>query len=938
VACTRGVIVVTVDITGAPAEPIRRSDSRPLPPQPGFVNRVRELSVLAEEADRASRGEPRVVYVSGTPGIGKTALVNAFLEHHPKLLRVLVAGAEAETAMHLGVAKALRQALAAHAGQPADPAMDLGTDPLACGAALVGLLGLAQGRQRVIALVVDDLDWLDPASVVALAFALRRLNTDRILTVLAGRGEIQPDTPLGRVAGGPHGRHLRIGGLDTSAVRELAARVSPHVSATQAATLLAHTGGNPLYLQALLAELPPGGAVDAYRLPAPKAFAAAALAPLDRAPEPSRRLIAAAAVLGMEARLADAAQMTGVVAPVKAAEAAPANLVKLIDGPLGWVLRFTHPLNRAAVYHDLPPAERARLHGLAAEHTFGRPALWHRLRAASSPDPALAGELAAAAAGAASQGQFGSAADDLAAAAQVHPDPAARQRLVLDAADLRLWASDPGAADALLATVEEASGARWHYVHGHTAAVAGRVPQALAELQAGWDRIGPGDADLRGPIASLLSQICLVCAQGETSALWAARALDYLPPGHPLASMSRAYRALGLWIAGKNRQATASLAGLPADPAAVTAGDAAQLAVRGQLRLWSDDLAGARADCEWAMRLGRQTGLPVFVLTAAGYLAETEYRLGEWDDAVVHGDLAVSLVDDTDQLWLRVFAHSVAALVWAARGGWSVAEEHVNTARATASRLGSEASHAYAANAAAHLGFARQDWPAIVAAGSPLYRLDSRDGAFEPGVLGWRQLYDEALVAVGRVADARRDLDESLRVAADRGRRSVLARLGRPQAALALADGDAERARRALETGIEHASAACGPFDQALLHDALGRMLRRMGQRRQAACHLQAAHDRYSRLRAIPFLGRCGEELAACGLRPARRVPRTIGLSPREQAVGRLVARGLTNRQIASELVISVKTVEYHLGSAFTKLGVSTRTQLAAKLGQGRKD
>ena len=86
--------------------------------------------------------------------------------------------------------------------------------------------------------------------------------------------------------------------------------------------------------------------------------------------------------------------------------------------------------------------------------------------------------------------------------------------------------------------------------------------------------------------------------------------------------------------------------------------------------------------------------------------------------------------------------------------------------------------------------------------------------------------------------------------------------------------------------------------------------------------------------RAVPFLDRCNDELTACGLHPARRTPGPARLSPREQSVARLAARGLTNRQVAAELVISVKTVEVHLGHIFAKLEVSTRTQLAAKLAE----
>src|SRR5215831_16979996 len=115
-------------------------------PRSGFINRRGELSVLSEEAGRAFRGEPRVVYLCGAAGMGKTALIERFLAEHEELRPAVVAGAEAEADVHLGVAEALVRALAACTGLTGDPAvMPGGSDPLACGVALVELLGLAQG-------------------------------------------------------------------------------------------------------------------------------------------------------------------------------------------------------------------------------------------------------------------------------------------------------------------------------------------------------------------------------------------------------------------------------------------------------------------------------------------------------------------------------------------------------------------------------------------------------------------------------------------------------------------------------------------------------------------------------------------------------------------------------------------------------------------------
>ncbi|MEQ4722621.1 LuxR C-terminal-related transcriptional regulator [Nonomuraea sp. B19D2] len=110
----------------------------------------------------------------------------------------------------------------------------------------------------------------------------------------------------------------------------------------------------------------------------------------------------------------------------------------------------------------------------------------------------------------------------------------------------------------------------------------------------------------------------------------------------------------------------------------------------------------------------------------------------------------------------------------------------------------------------------------------------------------------------------------------------------------------------------------------------LGRLLRRTGRRRAAAERLGAARAIFERLGARPLADRCVHELEACGLEPPATV--RLGLTPQELSTATLVAGGLTNRQIARELLISVKTVEYHIGKIYTKLGVCSRVALAAKL------
>jgi DNA-binding CsgD family transcriptional regulator len=121
------------------------------------------------------------------------------------------------------------------------------------------------------------------------------------------------------------------------------------------------------------------------------------------------------------------------------------------------------------------------------------------------------------------------------------------------------------------------------------------------------------------------------------------------------------------------------------------------------------------------------------------------------------------------------------------------------------------------------------------------------------------------------------------------------------------------------------------PLRRAMLELASGQRLRRSGQRREAAKQIQAARDLFAGLRALPQLELCDRELAACGLTPAKRSnldPQR--LTPQESAVARLVAQGIGNLQVARELFISIKTVQFHLTHIYTKLGINNRAELAA--------
>jgi DNA-binding NarL/FixJ family response regulator len=141
-----------------------------------------------------------------------------------------------------------------------------------------------------------------------------------------------------------------------------------------------------------------------------------------------------------------------------------------------------------------------------------------------------------------------------------------------------------------------------------------------------------------------------------------------------------------------------------------------------------------------------------------------------------------------------------------------------------------------------------------------------------------------------------------------------------------------QAARTAFEEALLVGEGAVSALERALTHAAYGRFLRRRGEKRAAVTQLQAARAQLLAMGATPFLRRCDDELAACGVSPTEPAGTTneVPLTPQEQMVAGLACRGLTNPEIARHLVLSVKTVSYHLANVYTKLDIHSRTQLAS--------
>jgi DNA-binding CsgD family transcriptional regulator len=204
----------------------------------------------------------------------------------------------------------------------------------------------------------------------------------------------------------------------------------------------------------------------------------------------------------------------------------------------------------------------------------------------------------------------------------------------------------------------------------------------------------------------------------------------------------------------------------------------------------------------------------------------------------------------------------------------------------------------------------------------------------EPGLHSWPAHYAEALVTLGRYDEADQALDRWETTARQRGRRSRIAALARVRGDLAVRRRDLAAARRAYQTAFDASAEEADVLEHAVLHLSRGRLLRRRGERRGALADLREAERRFGDLGAQPFLDAVRAELAAGGVAPELEVaaPGSLsGLTPQEEAVARLVADGRSNKEIAEVLVLSPKTVAYHLSHVYAKVGVRSRSQLLAR-------
>ncbi len=899
----------------------------------GLVGRAGELALLRESWMAARDGRPWVVVVEGEPGIGKTALLRQFVREAGAVSVVWVSGEVSESGLEFGVAKQLLDLLPVSAlGADSADAFSVGSTVLA------GISALEEGGPIVV--VMDDLHWSDVASGRALLFCLRRLRVDPVLVLVAvrPRGLARLGDGWARLlADADRARWIRLGGLTAGGVRELAAARGWELTAESSARLQAHTAGNPLYVSALLAELPPDALRDeTAHLPAPHGFAGTVLARVARLSSPGREFVCAAAVVGVRCPVRVAAATAGLGEGTAALdEAVTARLVDIAPGG-GDELVFAHPLVRAAVYDDLSPTLRRRLHRAAAGLVPAPAAFGHRVAAtAGGFDDRLAVELIGAAGEAQARGALNRAARYLAWASRVDSDRQRGERSLFEAVRLMVTTGDVAAADEQADAVAARPESSWRrFTLALVAVVRGQLEHAAAELGSLAEAISPeDDVALFGYCTAALAMVCASLGDDNASLRWAREARAAAGEVPAVDALGMQAEAWSYAKTGRFDESLRLLDGCTMRQPQPGSFHAELLTVRGVVRDWAGDFAGAIEDLGIVVGWQHSGVSGTGITNAYVALAEAEFRIGSWDAAATHIDLAISLGEDLGHSWFLAYGHCVAAYLYAGRGDPAFAGAHALAAQDAAHAAPSMEALGCAALARAHHAWGRADWPAVVAALEPVAAGSCGTAADYPNLALWRYRLAEAYLAQGLLPDAQRLIDQAPATpwggitSAERARLEGLAwrRKGQPEQALST-----------FAAAMPDLSSRC--LADGLLALEYGRALTGARKRKAAIAALLTGRTILAGLGAARLVDDCDRALAGCGVKSApgrggeSSRTRLDTLTEREQVVARLVASGMTNREVATELYLSVKAIDYHLGNIFAKLGVRSRRQLPAVL------
>ncbi|MET8829494.1 AAA family ATPase [Streptomyces sp. NPDC004610] len=914
-----------------------------IPPAGRLVGRTAELELFDELlGSAATRGT--ALMLTGEAGVGKSALLDeAAARAEQAGFRVLrVVGSQFEQSVSFSALNQLLQPLAGHiAALPERQAGILQAirglsdeqpaELLAVTNAVQVLLNRTTAEGGPLALVIDDVAWLDRPSAAVLATVARYARTNAMVLLAAARTGDESFLSSTRIP-----RH-EVHPLDEHSAHALVEERFPAMTARVRHRLVTEAGGNPLALLELPVTLNEAQQTERGPLPAVlplterlKAIFAVRVGAL---PEATRRLLLLAVLDGSgDLHILQRASSGGSAALGELGPAERAGLVQ-VDAVTGRLV-FRHPLTRSAVMEWSTSEERRWGHlALAGEFPEGSE---HRARhladAAVGPDDEVAALLHEVAYNTLRRGDAVGAITTLLRAAELSSTGPLKGRRLAEAAcmgvnitgDLRsvralldnAALADPVGADSLAAAVAAAG----QLLNGE-----GDADTAHRLLVGAVDNHVQGGGEVDDIVVDALHMLLMLCHFGGRPDLWeswenaVARigplAPDTLVPVVSGAFGDPAYRAsevlddLDRLIPGLYRET---------DPRRIIRTATAASYV--------DRLPGCRSALRRVIDDGRDGGAITSAIEALFLLGNDAYYTGQWDDLT-------EVVDEGLQ-WCTAYSYRMTAHVGHfLRGMLAAARGREQEARELADRLvswGNPRGLGSLRMYGAHIG-------ALSALGGADFEAAYRRlrAVTTPGELP-RHLahslwlffdFTEAAARTGRHAEAL----AHIAAVKEAGVPSLSPRLAMLTAAAeAMAQPDTID-HELFAVAIDSPGAERWPFDWARICLAYGERLRRAKAAVAARTHLDAALSTFQRLGAEPWSARAASELRATGVAVRTTGPgaeRLALLTPQEQQVAQLAATGLTNKQIAAQLFLSPRTVAAHLRNVFPKLNVTSRAGL----------
>ncbi len=902
-----------------------------------LLGRDVELALLRVFLERRPGDGAAALLVEGEPGIGKTAMWRAVTEAaRERGFRVLRARpSEAERTLSfaaladlLGDAHEVIEQLPALQRRPLAVALLLEQtdgptpDRRAIGVALLATLRTL-AEERPLLLAIDDTQWIDPPTAAALAFALRRLADQPLCIVMTER--TGSDAALGHeVARAVPCERLALGPLSLGAVRRLLQeRLDAAFPRPILRRIYDQSAGNAFFALELARALRSRGGVlsPADELPVPRELERLLAERLERLPPETQEPLAAVAAL---------AEPTLDLVQEELLEPAFADGVLTLEHGR---IRFAHPLLAAVAYQRLGPGARRVLHRRLGELVRDpEQRARHLALGADGADAAVAATLDAAAARAQARGAPETAAE-LAEHAITLTPPEDREGAAVrgaKAAEYETLAGDDRRARALLEEAlagDPAGPARARVLQG-LAMIEDYADGGVAMLREALEHSRGDDkfeAELNAQLAMMLFNVPREAEPFARSAVEVAeRVGDPVLLAAALCSLAtiefRLGRGLRSDLCDRALELDAQCEAIPINWRPVSwLGSALKRA---------GDIDRSRALLERARRIGYERGDST-VAGPVNVSCDLELVADNWRRGLELVDELSALAAQNERPAEVLVALCAAAHLHAHLGDEAETRRCAAEARRLSDERAAAAQTIRVTSAALSLLELSLDRPA--AAFEEARRAMSADrelGVEEPAILLSFPYEIEAAIALGETDEAEELLDWIEERALRLDREWALACAARCRGLLAAARGDEAGAAAAFERALqEHERVQYRRFELGRTLLAQGETLRRFKKRRAAREAIEAARDLFDELGARLWSVKAGRELARVA---GRR--RTEGLTETERRVAALVASGKSNKEVASELFVTVHTVESNLTRIYEKLGVRSRTELARRL------